>query len=50
VVADVQVGEMSLKATVVFDPDRVAYLEVEGLKAYYEHEWLRCFQMIMASR
>jgi hypothetical protein len=48
VVADVQVGEMSLKATVVFDPDRVAYLEVEGLKAYYEHEWLRCFQMIIA--
>ena len=48
VVADVQLGEGLRTATAVFDPDRVAYLEVEGLKAYYEHEWVRCFQMIMA--
>jgi hypothetical protein len=30
-----------------FDPDRLAYLEVAGLRAYYDHKWLRAFQLIV---
>jgi hypothetical protein len=30
-----------------FDPDRLAYLEVAGLRAYYDHRWLRAFQLIV---
>ena len=30
-----------------FDPDRLAYLEVAGLRAYYDHKWLRAFQLII---
>ena len=35
------------KATSTFDPDRLAYLEVAGLRAYYDHQWLRAFQLIV---
>jgi hypothetical protein len=33
--------------TATFDPDRLAYLEVAGLRAYYDHKWLRAFRLIV---
>src|SRR6478609_629000 len=30
-----------------FNPDRLAHLEVAGLRAYYDHQWLRAFQLIV---
>ncbi|MEO8288665.1 MAG: hypothetical protein ABI670_19780 [Chloroflexota bacterium] len=30
-----------------FDPDRLAYLEIAGLRAYYDHQWFRAFQLII---
>jgi hypothetical protein len=29
-----------------FDPDRVAHLETEGWRAYYEHKWLRLLRLV----
>jgi hypothetical protein len=29
-----------------FDPDRVAYLEAAGWRAYYEHNWLKLLSLI----
>lgn len=29
-----------------FDPDRVAYLETEGWRAYYDRRWLRVFTLM----
>jgi hypothetical protein len=37
--------EYSREATV--DPDRLAYLEVAGLRAYYDHQWLRAFRLVV---
>lgn len=31
-----------------FNPDRVAYFEVEGWKAYYDHAWLRLLRLVVA--
>lgn len=30
-----------------FDPDRLAYLEVAGLRAYYDHKWLRMLRLVV---
>lgn len=30
-----------------FDPDRLAYLETEGWRAYYDHKWLRAFRLLV---
>jgi hypothetical protein len=30
-----------------FDPDAVAYCEVAGWKAYYDHDWLKLLQLIV---
>ena|SRR5436189_3840015 len=30
-----------------FDPDRLAYLEVAGLRAYYDHEWLLMLRLVL---
>src|SRR5207253_235629 len=30
-----------------FDSDRVAYLEVAGLRAYYDHKWLRMLALVV---
>ncbi len=38
----------AIEKSAPFDPDRLAYLEVAGLRAYYEHKWLRAFQLIVA--
>jgi hypothetical protein len=39
------VPEASHEAT--FDPDRLAYLEVAGLRAYYDHKWLSAFRLVV---
>ncbi|MGQ0604721.1 MAG: hypothetical protein ACT4QE_23830 [Anaerolineales bacterium] len=31
-----------------FDPDRVAYAEAHGWRAYYDHNWLRMLQLVVA--
>lgn len=31
-----------------FDPDRIAYFEAAGWRAYYERRWLRLFRLIAA--
>jgi hypothetical protein len=31
-----------------FDPDRVAYFEVAGWKAYYDHNWLKLLRLVVA--
>ncbi|MBL8130481.1 MAG: hypothetical protein JNL42_01380 [Anaerolineae bacterium] len=31
-----------------FEPDQVAYFEVEGWKAYYDHAWIRLLRLIIA--
>jgi len=30
-----------------FDPERVAYYETEGWRAYYDRNWLRCFGLMV---
>ena len=30
-----------------FDPDKLAYLEVAGLRAYYDHKWLRMLKLVV---
>jgi hypothetical protein len=30
-----------------FDPDRLAYLEMAGWKAYYDHKWLLAFRLLV---
>ncbi len=35
------------ETTPSFDGARLAYLEVAGLKAYYDHRWLDCFRYIL---
>ena len=31
---------------VMFDPERMAYLETEGWRAYYDRKWLRAFLLL----
>jgi hypothetical protein len=31
----------------VSDPDKVAYYEAEGWRAYYDHNWLRAFRLMV---
>jgi hypothetical protein len=31
---------------VAFDPERIAYLETEGWRAYYDRKWLRAFRLL----
>lgn len=37
-----------MKARFAFKPERVAYYEVEGWKAYYDRAWLRLLRLIVA--
>src|SRR6478735_920129 len=30
-----------------FDPDRLAYLEVTGLRAYYDHKWFLMLKLVV---
>ncbi len=30
-----------------FDPDRLAYLEVAGLRAYYDHKWMLMLRLVV---
>ena len=30
-----------------FDPDQLAYLEVAGLRAYYDHKWLKMLRLVV---
>jgi hypothetical protein len=30
-----------------FDPERIAYYETEGWRAYYDRSWLRCFGLMV---
>jgi hypothetical protein len=30
-----------------FDPDRLGYLEVAGLRAYYDHKWFRMLKLVL---
>ena len=34
-------------STTLFDPSAVAYYEVEGWKAYYDHNWLRLLRLLL---
>jgi hypothetical protein len=46
VVAQVE-REAAPKSKVVFNPDRLAYLEVAGWRAYYDHKWFRFLQLML---
>lgn len=35
-------------ATFTFDPDQVAYYEVAGWKAYYDHAWFKLLRLVIA--
>ena len=37
-----------MAATFRFEPDRVAYFEAAGWRAYYDHKWLKMLQLIIA--
>lgn len=39
-------GATSGAPRIRFDPDRVAYLETEGWRAYYDRRWLRVFTLM----
>jgi hypothetical protein len=39
--------ERSGQAPPGFDPDRLAYLETAGWKAYYDHKWLLAFRLLV---
>lgn len=32
---------------ITFEPERLAHLEVEGWRAYYDHKWLRCLHLMV---
>ena len=38
---------MSSNVPVAFHPDRVAYYEAAGWRAYYDHRWLRAFWLMV---
>ena len=31
----------------LFDPDRLAYLETTGLRAYYDHKWFLMLRLVL---
>jgi hypothetical protein len=35
-------------STFQFDPERVAYYEAEGWRAYYDHQWVKVFWLIIS--
>lgn len=37
-----------MATTYTFDPDRVAYFEAAGWRAYYEHAWLKMLRLLVA--
>lgn len=37
----------SMATTFHFDPDRVAYFEANGWRAYYDHKWLKMLGLIV---
>jgi hypothetical protein len=39
--------EVTMSARFQFDPDQVAYCEVAGWKAYYDHDWLKLLRLIV---
>jgi hypothetical protein len=46
-VAQTQTAATSHSETVRFDGAKLAYLEVAGLKAYYDRKWVQCFRYIV---
>src|SRR5438132_3628483 len=46
-VTQTESGEMSARKGAPFDPDRLAYLEVAGLQAYYDHKWMRMLVLVV---
>src|SRR5207244_736703 len=39
-------AEKRMAKPVRFDPERMAYLETEGWRAYYDRKWLRAFLLL----
>ncbi len=44
---DVEVETVRSQRTIRFDADRLAYLEVAGWRAYYDHKWLLTFRLLV---
>jgi hypothetical protein len=46
-VSGARVGARAGSLSGPFDPDRLAYLEVAGLRAYYDHKWFRMLKLVV---
>ncbi len=43
----VESGSTGARKGAPFDPDRLAYLEVAGLRAYYDHKWMLMLRLVV---
>src|SRR5438552_9199524 len=44
---ETETGKRGARKGAPFDPDRLAYLEVAGLRAYYDHKWMRMLKLVV---